>query len=79
MGRIDYVEDPDDKNVIYWTAWSEQDNPKPWKVDPKDLLYRVYRDERSKEKSEPLTEAMSRDEAYAYLHRLSKLIGGKEV
>ena len=69
------VFDPDDKNVCYWVAWMEQDNGGSYR---KPKFYRVFRDERRKPKGEPITEPMSREEAYRELRRLKVLIGGME-
>ena len=69
------VFDPDDNNVCYWVAWREEDNPNTYR-NPK--LYRVFRDERIKERAEPISAPMSREEAYRELRRLKVLIGGME-
>jgi hypothetical protein len=65
------VYDPSDDSTAYWVAWMVEDNN-----GARPLKYRVFRDERSKLKGEPITDAMSRDEAYEYLRKLKLLIGG---
>jgi hypothetical protein len=67
------VYDPSDDSTAYWVAWMVEDNNNG---NGKPLKYRVFRDERNKTKGEPITDAMSRDEAYEYLRKLKLLIGG---
>lgn len=79
IDRIDGVEDPNDRLIMYWVAWNEGDNPDAWKLDPNELQYRVFRDDAREQAAEALTEPMSRAEAYEHLRRICVLIGGKEV
>ena len=74
MIERDLVDDPDDPNVCYWVAWAEEDNPNEFCRASK---YRVFRDDRNKPKGEPITEAMSREEAYEYLNKLALLLGSE--
>jgi hypothetical protein len=76
MGRIDSVDDPTDKDVVYWVAWAAKDNPNadPWARDT--LLHRVFRDNRTELFSVPFSEPMSRDEAYKLLEQMELLFRG---
>lgn len=68
------VYDPEDDSTAYWVAWMVEDNPGG--TTPR--MFRVFRDERNKTKGEPITDAMSRDEAYEYLRKLKLLLGTKQ-
>jgi len=71
------VYDPSDDSTAYWVAWMVEDNTGLSYVDGRHAKwYRVFRDERDKMKGEPITEPMSRAEAYEYLRKLKLLIGG---
>jgi hypothetical protein len=72
--ELSVVYDPDDDAVCYWVAWAEQDNKGNYR---KPKLYRVFRDERRKPKGEPISEPMSREEAYKELRKLQLLLGGR--
>ncbi len=76
MSKVEAVCDPVDINVIYWVAWTEKDNPdaNPW--DRGTLLHRVFRDDRRERGAEPISEAMSRDEAYKLLGQMALLFKG---
>jgi hypothetical protein len=73
---IESVYDPTDKNVVYWVAWSAQDNPDadPWARDT--LLHRVFRDDCREQHATPISEPMSRDEAYKLLEQMELLFKG---
>ena len=65
------VYDPEDDGTAYWVAWTVEDNGS----SRHPTKFRVFRDERNKTKGIPITDAMSRDEAYAYLRKLKLLLG----
>jgi hypothetical protein len=69
--ELSVVYDPNDRDVCYWVAWSADDNGNSYR---KPKLFRVFRDELRKPKGEPITEPMSRDEAYAELRKLKLLL-----
>lgn len=73
---IESVDDPTDKNVVYWVAWAAKDNPDadPWARDT--LLHRVFRDNRTELFAVPFSEPMSRDEAYELLNKMELLFNG---
>ena len=75
MSDIAAVYDPNDDGVCYWVAWMVEDNHDVASSRP--LKFRVFRDERNKTKGEPITDAMSKTEAYEYLRKLKLLIGSK--
>lgn len=76
MGRIESVDDPTDTNVVYWVAWSAEDNlnADPWARDT--LIHRVFRDDCREQHATPISEPMSRDEAYKLLEHMELLFKG---
>ena len=68
------VYDPSDDSTAYWVAWMVEDN---LNGNGRPTKFRVFRDERNKTKGEPITDAMSRNEAYEYLRKLKLLIGNR--
>ena len=66
------VYDPDSDSTAYWVAWMVEDN---LNGNGRPTKFRVFRDERSNVRGVPITEAMSRAEAYEYLRRLKLLLG----
>jgi hypothetical protein len=58
--------------VSYFVAWMQEDNPNDrW---GEKLLYRVFRDEGTS-KEEPVTEAMTRNEANEKLKEILTVLG----
>jgi hypothetical protein len=76
LKRVESICDPVDINIIYWVAWSAKDNPDcdPWARE--ELLHRVFRDDRREKGAQPISEAMSRDEAYKLLGQMALLFKG---
>ena len=69
--EITAVYDPNDSNVCYWVAWADKDN---LDEQSRPLMFRVFRDNCNM-RSEPITDAMSRAEAYEYLRMIELLLG----
>jgi len=68
-----------DEHVYYW-AWREEDNPTHYYLSQKEPeWFRVFRSMPNTLHDDPITEAMSREEAIAYCQRIVKLTGGREL
>ena len=76
MSKVDTVCDPTDTNVVYWVAWSAEDNlnADPWSRTT--LIHRVFRDDRRERHATPISAPMSRDEAYKLLEHMELLFKG---
>lgn len=60
--------------VSYFVAWMQEDNPGVDRWKGEKLLYRVFRDE-GVSKEEPVTEAMTKDEADEKLREILTVLG----
>ena len=69
----------EDEHVYYW-AWTEKDNPEHYYFSQKEPeWFRVFRSMPNTLHDDPITGAMSKEEAIAYCARIIKLTGGREL
>ena len=68
----------EDEHVYYW-AWQVKDNLEHSYLRGEPKWFRVLRSIPNTIHDDPLTEAMSKEEAIAYCARIIKLTGGKEL
>ena len=72
---FDSIVQDTDPNVIYWIGWQAQDQTDGATFIEPDK-FRVFRDRQWVKHAEPITEAVSREEALVLLKQLQLLIHG---